>query len=175
MRYHRFVKSLIVAAVLLIIGSIWYLVSDFADQTQPVPPWRVWREVQGQARAAAIDPGFVYAIIWAESSLRPDAQSNVARGLMQLTEEAWSMVNSRPYWQAWDWRINISVGIDYLKYCRERLESANQFSYPLLAASYRYGPNHVKEMGYDLNRIKKPDNPIYTALFAGEMRPVEPL
>jgi hypothetical protein len=25
-----------------------------------------------------------------------------------------------------------------------------------------------------LNRIRRPDNPIYVALFAGEMRPVEP-
>jgi soluble lytic murein transglycosylase-like protein len=168
------ISGLILASVLLLGGSIWYALSDKVQPAQPVPSWRVWREVQAQSRAAALDPGFVYAIIWAESSLRPDAESQVARGMMQLTEAAWSTVSSRPYWQAWDWRVNIGVGIDYLAYCRDRLESTGNFSYPLLAASYRYGPNHVRTNGYDLNRIRRPDNPIYVALFAGEMRPVQP-
>jgi soluble lytic murein transglycosylase-like protein len=170
----RLISALICAAVLLLAGSIWYALSDNSATAQAVPAWRVWREVQTQARAAAIDPGFVYAIIWAESSLRPGAESSVARGMMQLTEAAWTTVSNRPYWQAWDWRVNVSVGIDYLAYCRSQLESAGQFSYPLLAASYRYGPNHVRQNGYDLNRIRQPDNPIYAALFAGEMHPVQP-
>lgn len=170
----RLIGGLVGAAVLLLAGSIWYALSDKSQASQAVPSWRVWREVQAQARAAAIDPGFVYAIIWAESSLRPKAESSVARGMMQLTEAAWTSVSNRPYWQAWDWRVNISVGIDYLAYCRNQLESAGQFSYPLLAASYRYGPSHVRLNGYDMNRIRHPDNPIYVALFAGEMRPVKP-
>lgn len=175
LRYSRLLIALIAAAVLMIGGSIGYFFNSRTTSTQTtVPSWRVWREVQTQARTAGLDPGFVYAIIWAESSLRPQAETSVARGMMQLTEGAWTTVSNRPYWQAWDWRVNIAVGIDYLAYCRSRLEANDQFSYPLLAASFRFGPTHVSSNGYDLNRIRQPDNPIYASLFAGDLRPVEP-
>ncbi len=132
----------------------------------------VWEFVQETAAEQGMDPQFVYAIIYAESSLDPRAKSNVARGMMQLTRGAWTTVSERPYRHAWNWRTNIEVGVEYLAYCRERLRSADRFSYPLLAASYRYGPNHVRNNRYDFSRINQPRNRIYQELFSGNRTPV---
>jgi len=48
------------------------------------------------------------------------------------------------------------------------------FSYPLLAASYRYGPSYVRQRGFDLSQLRKPKNKIYQRIFAGMIRPVSP-
>jgi|GEM_PF-279821 len=134
----------------------------------------VWSYVSEQAGDAGLDPGFVYAIIWAESGLNAHARSSVARGLMQLTRSAWKEVSDESYRKAWDWQTNIEVGIDYLVFCRDFLHQKDQFSYPLLAACYRYGPYAVAKQQFKIERLKQPKNKIYKSIFGGTIRPVEP-
>jgi soluble lytic murein transglycosylase-like protein len=133
---------------------------------------RVWRHVERQAVAHGLDPDFVFAIVWAESSLRPNVTTSVARGMMQLTEGAWNQVSTDPYDLAFDWRKNIEVGVLYLAYNKRFLEQNNAFSYPMLAASYRYGRNAMRRLNFDESRIPPERNRIYQQIFAGNYRPV---
>ncbi len=133
----------------------------------------IWFEVHRVAPRYDLDPGFVYSIIFAESSFNPRAETNVARGLMQLTEVAWKQVSDLSYEYAWDWRSNIQVGCAYLAWCRQRLVSNNQQpTYPLLAACYHYGFGRVQRSGYDMQTLGENRNQTYSRLFAGELRPV---
>jgi len=145
-----------------------------SGDTGQVSPEEVWLYIEEIALQEGIDPEFVYALAWAESSLNAKAQSSVARGMMQLTKGAWREVSDESYRHAWDWKTNIRVGIDYLAFCRDFLKRHDAFSYPLLSASYRYGPYYVKQKGFDLGNVRKPKNEIYKRIFAGNIRPVRP-
>lgn len=160
-------------------GSVLLLILGLNGCGEPsperrIPPENVWRVVQKEAARHGLDAGFVYAIVWAESSLNAHARTDVARGLMQITEGAWKTVSNSSYRRAWNWRRNIAVGTAYLAYCRDRLNEARQFNYPLLAASYRFGPNAVKRSGYDLTKINRSRNNIYEEIFRGHINPVPP-
>ncbi len=137
-------------------------------------PALVWESVREESAKVGLDPGFVYAIVWAESSLDPRARTDVARGLMQLTEGAWEMVTTRPYSRAFHWRTNLRVGVAYLAYNRDFLIREGVFNYPRLAAAYRFGRNRLAREGYDLTRLPEPKNRIYAAIFNGNIRPVAP-
>lgn len=166
----RFALALgVVAGVLAVI-----LAKNLGSRVVQVPPEEVWSYILEASAQKGLDPGFVYALTWAESSLNAKARSPVARGIMQLTKVAWSEVSDNPYRQAWNWKTNIRVGIDYLVFCRDVLKKHDAFSYPLLAASYRYGPYYVKKRGFDLSRVRVPKNEIYQRIFDGIVRPVSP-
>ena len=119
-----------------------------------------------------LNPSFIYAICHAESSLNANAESSVARGMMQLTEAAWQDVTKLHYRQAFEWETNVEVGILYLARLKGMLESVNLFSYPRLAASYRYGYGALRKEKFMVSRMKTPVNRIYRKLFAGELSPV---
>ena len=121
-----------------------------------------------------LDPKFVYAICHAESSLDANAESSVARGMMQLTEAAWVDVTELHYRQAFDWETNIEVGMLYLKRLKGMLESQEVFSYRRLAASYRFGYGALRKEKFMVSRLQTPVNRIYRKLFAGDMAPVSP-
>ena len=121
-----------------------------------------------------LDPKFVYAICHAESSLDANAETSVARGMMQLTEAAWVDVTDLHYRQAFDWETNVEVGMLYLKRLKGMLESQEVFSYPRLAASYRFGYGALRKEKFMVSRLQTPVNRIYRKLFAGEMAPVSP-
>lgn len=53
------------------------------------------------------------------------------------------------------------MGIDYLALCRDFLKKHDSFTYPLLAASYRYGPYHVKNKHFNIRQVKQPKSEIY--------------
>ena len=120
-----------------------------------------------------LEPSFVYAVCHAESSLNANAETSVARGMMQLTEAAWSDVTKLHYRQAFDWETNVEVGMLYLKRLKGMLGSQGLFSYPRLAASYRYGYGALRKEKFMVSRLKTPVNRIYRKLFAGEMAPVK--
>ncbi len=132
----------------------------------------VWRVVQREAGKNDLDPAFVFAIAMAESSLNARADSGVGRGIMQLSEAAWSDSTDAAYGRAWNWEDNIAVGILYLSHLSERLEGKGRYTYPLLAASYRYGFTYVESVSFDINRIRPPRNQIYRQLFRGLRAPV---
>ena len=66
----------------------------------------------------------------------------------------------------------MEVGILYLARLKGMLESVNLFSYPRLAASYRYGYGALRKEKFMVSRMKTPVNRIYRKLFAGELSPV---
>jgi len=176
-RYRRDERLMIRLAVGLgaIAGVLAFVFVQFVGKSAPqASPEKVWSYLQENAPDRNLDPGFVYALAWAESSLNPRAESSVARGIMQLTKPTWKDVSDKSYRHAWDWRTNIDVALDYLAFCRELLEKNQSFSYPLLAAAYRYGPYYVKNRNFDMNRIRQPKNEIYRRIFAGNIRPVAP-
>ncbi|MGZ0654843.1 transglycosylase SLT domain-containing protein [Coraliomargarita sp. W4R53] len=175
--YQRHERLLIRGAVILgvVVGILAFTVTrTISDRSEQVSPEAVWAYVQEIAPQRDLDPEFVYAIAWAESSLNARAHSSVARGIMQLTKPAWREVSDESYRHAWDWRTNVRVGIDYLAFCRDYLKRHDSFTYPLLAASYRYGPYHVKNKDFDILKLKQPKNKIYRSIFEGNIRPVVP-
>lgn len=164
----------VVLAVVIYCSGDWVESALRPRSSLPATPENVWAAVQRESRAHGLDPAFVYAIVMAESSLRPHADSGYARGIMQLSRVAWNEVSDRPYREAWNWEKNIAVGVAYLAWCKTFLEKSNRFNYPRLAACYRYGPYRVRAERYDLNRLPQPNNRIYRELFAGNLRPVQP-
>ncbi len=162
--------------VCVVIGSIIGLTYGWMARpvaSIPPKPENVWSYISKRAPARGLDPKFVYAIAKAESSLNPMANSGYAHGMMQLSKPAWQEVSNTSYRLAWNWCANVSVAMDYLAFCKQFLEQNNHFSYPLLAACYRYGPYKVKAEGYDLSRLPQPDNKIYRQLFAGNLSAIK--
>ena len=139
-----------------------------------IPEEKVWLKIKELGPVHRLDPAFIYAICHAESSLNANAKSSVARGMMQLTEAAWQDVTQLHYRQAFEWETNVEVGILYLSRLKGMLESVNLFSYPRLAASYRYGYGALRKEKFMVSRMKTPVNRIYRKLFAGELSPVSP-
>ena len=160
----------VVVCVLAIILAVRML----RPSPPPVQPADVWAYISTIAPKSGLDPEFVYAIAWAESSLQEKAGNSGARGMMQITRVAWNEVTDESYRHAWDWRTNLRIGIDYLAFCRDFLQKRNSFSYPLLAACYRYGPYYVQNQDFDIDKIQRPKNDIYKRIFDGEIRPVPP-
>lgn len=144
--------------------------------TAPVPAQEetVWTYIARTAPEQGLSPHFVYALAMAESSLDPLAETHVARGILQMTEPAWSEVaGDVPYRKAWNWQTNITMGMRYLVLCREFLvKEHGSWSYPLIAACYRYGMYRVRDVGFELKRLPRPRNKIYRELFRGNVAPV---
>ena len=134
----------------------------------------VWKKIKKEAPELGLDPSFVYAICHAESSLNANAESSIAKGLMQLTEPAWSDVTTLHYRTAFQWETNVEIGMLYLKRLKGMLESVDLFTYPRLAASYRYGYGALRQEQFMVSRMKTPINRIYRKLFAGQLSPVTP-
>ena len=175
--YHRDERFIIRLAVVLglVVGILAIvLAKNLSSKPESISPDEVWAFIAETSAQQELDPEFVYALAWAESSLNAKARSSVARGMMQLTKPAWREVSDESYRYAWDWKTNIRVAVDYLAFCRDFLKQHDSFSYPLLAATYRYGPYYVKKKGFELNQIKAPKNEIYKRIFAGNIRPVAP-
>lgn len=175
--YHRDERLIIRLAVVLgvAIGVLAiFLTQTYHPPREQVLPEDVWPVIYELSTQADLDPEFVYALAWAESGLNAKARSSVARGMMQITRPAWNQVTDESYRLAWEWRTSIRVGIDYLVFCREYLKSHDSFSYPLLAASYRYGPYHVQDKEFEIQQLKTPKNKIYKRIFEGNVRPVPP-
>ena len=135
---------------------------------------QVWGKIVKEAPGYGLEPTFVYAVCHAESSLDANAESSVAKGMMQLTEAAWSDVTKLHYRQAFEWETNVEVGMLYLQRLKGMLERQALFSYPRLAASYRYGYGALRKEKFMVSRLKTPINRIYRKLFAGNLKPVEP-
>ena len=139
-----------------------------------IPAKKVWAKVKKESAKHGLDAHFVYAICHAESSLDANAETSVARGMMQLTEPAWQDVTERHYRLAFDWEINVETGVRYLAKLKGMLQRANHFSYPRLAASYRWGFSRLRKNDFLVSKLPTPRNKIYQKIFAGNFRPVKP-
>lgn len=158
----------------LLVGLFIGYLSGYVPPPSLSPrPLEVWKFIEAKAPQYHLDPHFVYAIAMAESSLRPNAYTRVARGMMQLSRASWQNVSHEPYRQAWNWRKNVTVGMKYLRYCRHFLEQHNAFSYANLAAAYHHGPRGLKKRGFNAQAfLSQEHNKIYEALLRGEQAPV---
>lgn len=159
------------------LGTLTMLVSSCGlldSNSNYISKEKVWKKIALAAPAHGLNPNFVYSICHAESSLDANAETSVARGMMQLTEAAWIDVTKLHYRQAFDWETNVEVGILYLARLKRMLKSQGLFSYPRLAASYRYGYGALRKEKFMVSRLKIPINRIYRKLFAGELSPVKP-
>lgn len=135
----------------------------------------VWEAIQPRAERAHLDAGFVYALVAAESDFDPHAARGNARGLMQLTPEAWAANSRIPYPGAvWEWQPSLEVGINRLAALRVELMARGVFSYPLLMEAYQHGLDYVVGRKFDLRRMPQPDGAIARRLLAGELHPVAP-
>ena len=110
-----------------------------------------------------------------ESDFNPRAKRGENRGLLQIKPKGWRAVSSLPYETAvWDWRANLTVGLDALAQIKRDLDTKDMFSYPLLWASYHYGYDYVASRGFDMGRIPRPSDPIAYRLWSGEIHPLAP-
>lgn len=174
LRDERLILGFAGGVALIVTILAFFFGGSISPKKVQLTPEEVWEYIQVEAPKADLDPEFVYALAWAESSLNARARSSVARGIMQLTEPAWAEVTDESYRLAWDWKTNIRVGIGYLAFCRDFLKQHDSFSYPILAASFRYGPYHVEAKNFNLKQLKRPRNEIYRRIFDGEIHPVLP-
>jgi hypothetical protein len=127
------------------------------------------------ASARGIDPLFVYAIVKLESNFDPHAKRGEARGLLQIKPRAWKAVSNLPYEAAvWEWRSNLTVGMDALAATKKALTEKGVFSYPMLWASYHYGLDYTAAHGFDMSRIPRPSDPISYKLWSGQVHPIGP-
>lgn len=165
------------AAVLALSGCLPHEGNAPADAPDSLAARRqIWAAIVPQARAAGIDPGFVYALVKAESNFDPHAtRRGGARGLLQIKPDIWRAASSLPYeTAAWNWRENLSVGMGHLATIKRSLEDRHVFTYPLLWASFHYGPDYVEAHGFDMSRIPRPADPVSYRLFAGDIHPLAP-
>lgn len=156
----------------LFFGVLMLVFGEWSRYDRYIPREKVWAEVEREAVKHDLDPRFVFAIVAAESSFNAHARNKDARGLMQLRPIAWREVSTTSHRRAWRWKENIAVGTAYLAYLKSFLEQEDEFSYPLLAACYRYGPYRVKEAGFRLDRLPATRNHVYRELLRGNLSPV---
>jgi len=162
----------------LLVFLLFYFLAFYLDSnpwaSYYVPKEKVWREVQEVAAEKDLDPEFVYAIAWAESSLNAHAHTHVARGMMQMTHDAWNRVSRATWRDAYDWEINLDAACCYLVALRNELKSDLQKepTNAQLAGAYRYGFSKLKSCGFDVQSLPKTNNQIYQKIFAGDSSPV---
>lgn len=137
-----------------------------------IPKELVWKKVQQESALYDLEPSFVYAIVFAESSFRPRARNTGGNGIMQVSEATWGDMCDYPYDQVWDWQVNIEVGTSYLGWCKDYLENKKRFSYPLLAACYNKGPDYVRRNKFAIGTVGKTTNVTYKELFGGNLSPI---
>ncbi len=132
-------------------------------------PREVWARAESLGARHDLDPLLLFSIACAESSLNPDADSGAARGLMQMSPQAWKDVTGRPYRDAWDWRANMDAAGAYLAILRARLAKNGRLSAANLVAAYHFGPGRLEKAGYDLARLPQVQNLVYGDILAGRV------
>ena len=96
-------------------------------------------EVVKQSRLYGLVPGFVAAVIAAESGWRPGAVSaKGAVGLMQIMPATARMLGVDPH----DWRENVAGGVRYLKALIDRFGHVE-----VALAAYNAGPTRISKAG----------------------------
>jgi hypothetical protein len=128
----------------------------------------VWEKAENLGARYDIDPLLIFSIACAESSLNPEADSGVARGLMQMTSDAWKDATKRPYSDAWDWKANMDGACAYIAILKGRLERSGRLSPANLVAAYHFGPGRLEKAGYDFSRLPEVKNFVYRDILAGK-------
>jgi len=146
-------RELLAAAALACDNAIWdrcihtsLRTREMIDATQRFPmPHRT--EVLQSARAAGLDPAYVYGLIHQESRFQTEARSGVgAAGLMQLmpgtarwVAQRIGMSDFRPQ-RVTELNTNLTLGTSYLKLALDNFDG----SMPLAAAAYNAGASRAR-------------------------------
>ena len=108
----------------------------------PLPYYSIVLEKSVEYR---LDPGLIYAVMWAESRFDHKARSPVgAKGLMQIMPETAWWIGAKMGWPITEENleqpeINIELGCWYLAYLEEEFHEL-----PLVIAAYNAGHNRVR-------------------------------
>ncbi|MDG2170741.1 MAG: lytic transglycosylase domain-containing protein [Opitutales bacterium] len=168
-RFERILYSILGFMLLL---ALLVTIERFFYRNYTVPTELVWKKVRQEAAVYDLEPEFVFAIVFAESSYRPRARNTGGNGIMQVSPGTWGDMSNQPYDMVWDWQVNIEVGTAYLGWCKDYLERKKRFSYPLLAACYNKGPDYVRKNQFDIEKVGKTTNRTYQQLFKGNLAPI---
>ncbi len=114
--------GVLVLVFLALLGSVLYPLA------KRLYPQRYAQFVEASAEEFGLDPLLVYAFVCTESGFDPMAESNVgARGLMQITNETYSWINSKlapgtveNYDTMYNADDNIRYGCYYIAACMNR-------------------------------------------------------
>lgn len=93
--------------------------SGEAKSSEPKPPTDsdIFDALESAAMESGLDWQLVYSLAWGESTFNPVADSGVAKGLLQISEDTWNewapQVGASNIWDAAD---NARVGAAYLKF-----------------------------------------------------------
>jgi soluble lytic murein transglycosylase-like protein len=172
---HRDIARAVLVMFIVVVGFGCGRRESSVQTASTATPTReeIFAAIETRAARYRMEPGFVYALVAAESNFDPRAHNGEACGLLQLTPAAWRAVSSEPFAPAvWDWRANLDAGIDYLAFSRTQLHRKNAFSYPMLLAAFHYGFGYVEDRGFELKRVPVPENEIYRQLWAGNLTPI---
>jgi len=121
----------VICAILLLViasGGVLLLREHRPQQVQESYPIRYSAEIEAAAQEFGLEPAYLYAIVLAESSFRPEAESSVgALGLMQIMPDtgAWiakklDMGDTYTAGMLTDPAINVRLGGWYLRFLLDR-------------------------------------------------------
>jgi membrane-bound lytic murein transglycosylase MltF len=124
----------------------------------------IFEGLMNSKNSSVVDENFVKKIIKKESNNNAFAYGNFKeRGLMQISKEAWEQVeNKKPYEDyAFDSKMNIQVGINYLKwiedYLSEKILSWDTLSdnkkQIFIVAGYNCGAPKLSRLKFDLDKV----------------------
>jgi len=160
---HKPVRAIILSLSLLVLATL----PCPAQGAERPAAADVWERAQSLGARHNLDPLLIFAIACAESSLDPAADSGVARGIMQMTEDAWGDVSPLSYRKAWDWRENMDAATAYLAWLRDNLVKNGHYTPANLVAAYHFGPGRLDKAGFDVGRLPSVKNLIYREILAG--------
>ncbi|MDL2205763.1 lytic transglycosylase domain-containing protein [Eubacteriales bacterium OttesenSCG-928-N13] len=138
------------ALVLLLIGISIYFITSFPEDVQKISyPLSYVDEIRAQSEQFQLDPARVAAVIYCESSFRPEVTSSAgARGLMQIMPEtgAWIAgkfedIEDYSDDMLFDPNINIRLGCWYLNY----LDNLFDGDLTKATAAYHSGQGNVSK------------------------------
>jgi soluble lytic murein transglycosylase-like protein len=135
------------------------------------------RSLLTAARTYEMDPLFIAAVTFVESSFKPNAKSSRgARGLMQIKPVVMEIMGvSDP----WDPHQNVMAGSGYLRYCFERYRHLPNATFLALAA-YNVGPGKADKLAQSepakrfVNKVLRIYNALTEKQVAGESAPARP-
>lgn len=108
-----------VKAGLILIGGISMLLWIQSKNINfKLNPEEVFAYIEPLAINYNFNPDAIFALALAESQLNPNFEKGDRRGIMLISEAAWKKTSSDPWNQAFDWKLNIDVTLQYLDYLR---------------------------------------------------------
>lgn len=135
----KFFTCLLVLLAILI--SILAMISGYNTGKQSGYPVAYSEYITKYARENKLDPCLVMAVIKVESNYIPEAKSDYAYGLMQLTEETAKWNAKKMELDDYDWHepeTNVMIGCHYLRYLIDKYKNTST-----ALAAYNAGGGNV--------------------------------